>query len=278
LWRSDDGGQTWRKFFLSLPANPDGLIPSVTALATDPQQPGALYVGTAGQGVYRFDVGADGQGYSLVGDVSLYNAHIKGLVVGSDSRVYALTNKGLFANTGASWTELETLPEAAVSLAVAPADPQILYAGTPSSGVYRSGDGGQSWVVPGVALRVSALTVDEQNPERVVVATAYGLGSQLAGGSVYESLDGGAQWHKLGETEAVVEKLNINGGTVYAATGKGLMQYGEPGETRVVIPVPALQPLANPNGLQLAILLLTVVMAGLALVGRTEWLLRRVGA
>jgi hypothetical protein len=98
----------------------------------------------------------------------------------------------------------------------------------------------------------------------------------LAGGSVYESLDGGAQWHKLGETDAVVEKLNINGGTVYAATGKGLTQYGE--ETRAVIPVPALRPLANPSGLQLAILLLTVVMAGLALVGRTEWLLRRVGA
>ncbi|HXV99519.1 MAG TPA: hypothetical protein VEC93_13935 [Anaerolineae bacterium] len=286
LWRSDDGGQTWRKFFLSLPANPDGLIPAVTALATDPQQPGALYVGTAGQGVYRFDVGADGQGYSLVGNVSLYDAHVKDLIVGSDSQVYALTNKGLFANAGASWAKLETLPEAAVSLAVAPADPQILYAGTPSSGVYRSRDGGQSWehvsagldMVPGVALRVTALIVDEQNPERVVVATAYGLGSQLAGGSVYESLDGGAQWHKLGETEAVVEKLNINGGTVYAATGKGLSQYGEPGETRAVIPVPALQPLANPNGLQLAILLLTVVMAGLALVGRTEWLLRRVGA
>lgn len=287
LWRSDDGGQTWRKFFLSLPANPADVIPAVTALATDPQQPEALYVGTAGQGVYRFDVGADGQGYTLVGDVSLYNAHVKGLVVGADSRIYALTNNGLFVNAGADWAKLETLPEAAVSLAVASADPQILYVGAPSSGIYRSRDGGQNWepisagldMAPGAALRVTALAVDEQNPERVVVATAYGLGSQLAGGGVYESLNGGGQWSKLGEAEAVVEKLSINQGTVYAATSKGLTHYGEPlAGTRPVIPVPALQPLANPNGLQLAILFLTVVMAGLALVGRTEWLLRQARA
>jgi photosystem II stability/assembly factor-like uncharacterized protein len=63
LWRSDDGGQTWRKFFLSLPGNVDGLIPAVTALAVDPYQPEALFIGTDGQGVYRFDVGSDGFGY-----------------------------------------------------------------------------------------------------------------------------------------------------------------------------------------------------------------------
>jgi photosystem II stability/assembly factor-like uncharacterized protein len=287
LWRSDNSGQTWRKFYLSLPSNPDGLIPAVTTLATDPSQPEALYVGTAGQGVYRFDVGSDGHGYTLVGDVSLYDAHVKDLVVGSDSRVYALTNQGLFVNSGADWNKLETLPEAAVSLAVAPSNPQIIYAGTPSSGVYRSTDGGESWesinagldMAPGVALRVTGLTVDEQNPQRVVVATAYSLGSQLAGGGVYESNDGGSQWLKLGETEQVVEKLSLNQGVVQAATSKGLIHYGEPaGESRPVIPVPALQPLANPTASQVTILILTVVLAGLVLVGRVEWLMRRVAA
>jgi photosystem II stability/assembly factor-like uncharacterized protein len=286
LWRSDDGGQTWRKFYLSLPTNPDGLIPAVTALATDPQQPGALYVGTAGQGVYRFDVGSDGHGYSLVGNVSLYDAHVKGLEVASDSRVYALTNKGLFVNSGGDWDKLETLPETPVSLAVAPTNAQIIYAGTPSSGVYRSTDGGQSWeslntgldMAPGVALRITAMVVDEQNPERIIVATAYGLGSKVAGGSVYESLNGGRQWAKRGEAEDVVEKLSINRGVVYAATSKGLTPYGQPSENQRVIDIPALQPLTNPNGLQLAILILTLIMAGLVLLGRVEWLRRRARA
>jgi photosystem II stability/assembly factor-like uncharacterized protein len=286
LWRSDDSGQTWRKFYLSLPANPDGLIPAVTALATDPRQPEALYVGTAGQGVYRFDVGSDGQGYTLVGDVSLYNAHVKGLIVDSASRVYALTNQGLFVNAGAKWDKLEALPEVAVSLAVAPSNPQTIYAGAPSSGLYRSDDGGQSWesiragldIAPGVSLRVTALAVDKENPERVAAATAYGLGSRLAGGGVYESLNGGSHWVKLGEADEVVERLNISQGVIFAVTGKGLTRYGEPSiESRPVIPVPALQPLLNPNGLQLAILILTVAMAGLALVGRAEWLRHRLG-
>lgn len=281
LWRSDDGGRTWRKFFLSLPASPDGLIPAVKALAIDLHQPGLLYVGTDGQGVYRFDVGSDGYGYTLVGDVSLYDAHVKGLVVGSDSRVYALTNNGLFVNSGDEWQKLETLPELPVSLAVAPSDPKTLYAGAPSSGLYRSTDGGQSWqavsagldLVPGASLRVTALAVDAENPERVVVATAYGLGSQLAGGGVYESLDGGQQWRKLGQAEHLVNHLNLTNGAVVAATSKGLVTYGEvAAPVSPVIPIPALQPLANPNGLQIGILILTLMMAGLVLVGRFEWL------
>jgi photosystem II stability/assembly factor-like uncharacterized protein len=282
LWRSDDGGRTWRKFFLSLPANPDGVIPAVTALATDSQQPGILYIGTAGQGVYRFDVGPDGQGYTLVGDVSLYNADVKGLVVGPDSLVYALTNTGLFVNSGEKWNKLEAVPEMPITLAVAPWNPKTLYAGTPSSGVYRSTDGGQSWesisagldMAPGAALRVTALAVDNESPDRLIVATAYGLGSQLAGGGIYESFDGGGQWRKLGEVEDVVKKLTLDGRSVYAATAKGLARYGDAGEVTdpVVMPLPVLQPLANPNGLQVGILILTVIMAGLTLVGRADWL------
>jgi photosystem II stability/assembly factor-like uncharacterized protein len=283
LWRSDDGGQTWRKFFLSLPANPDGLIPAVSALVTDPKQPGALYVGTDGQGVYRFDVGTDGQGYTLVGDVSLHDAHVKGLAIDAHSQVYALTNNGLFVNSGGPWKKIDTLPEMPISLAVAPSNPEILYAGTPSSGVYRSADGGQTWqsinagldMAPGVALRITSLVVDDQNSDRVVVATAYGLGSQLAGGGVYESLNGGAQWTQLGQASEVIGKLTLKAGTVYAATSKGLIRYGESLETaNPVIPIPALQPLANPSGLQITILILTMLLAGLALVGRLEWLRR----
>ncbi len=286
LWRSEDGGETWRRFYLSLPTSPDGLIPAVTTLATDVHQSEVLYVGTAGQGVYRFDVGANGQGYTLVGDVSLYDAHVKGLVIDPNSRVYALTNNGLFVNAGGDWDKLESLPEVAVSLAVAPSDTRTLYAGTPSSGAYRSTDGGQSWesvssgldMAPGVSLRVTALAVDDNNPEHVAVATAYGLGSQLAGGAVYQSFDGGAAWTKLGDAQEVVEKLSLSNSVVYAATSKGLTHYGESSiENQPVIAVPELQPLLNPNGLQVAILFLTLVMAGLALVGRAEWLWHRVG-
>jgi photosystem II stability/assembly factor-like uncharacterized protein len=284
LWRSDDGGRTWRKFFLSLPANPDGLIPAVTALATDPHQPGALYVGTAGHGVYRFDVGADGQGYTLVGNVSLHDAHVKGLVINPDSQVYALTNNGLFVNSGGDWRLVET-PSLAINLAVAATDSRTLYAGTPSGGVFRSTDGGQRWtavnaglgLVPGMSLRITALVVDEQNPQHIVVATAYGLGSQLAPGAVYQSHNDGEEWLKLGDLPQLAEKLTLNDKAIYAATAKGLFKYGESAlMIEPVMAIPALQALAQPTGLQLTILAVTIALAGLVLLGRVEWLRRQV--
>jgi photosystem II stability/assembly factor-like uncharacterized protein len=278
LWRSVNGGQTWRSFTLGLPADAYGMIPTVTALAVDPNQPEVLYVGTDGQGVYRFDEGR--HGYELIGGVSLYNAHVNGLVVGPDGQVYALTSDGLFVSDGQAWQKLESLPELAVSLAVAPGDPQTLYAGSASTGAYRATDGGQTWeqistgldMIPGVALRVTALAADEQDPHHVVAATAYGVGSKIAPGGIYESTNAGLNWIKLGDANGVVMNLTFNQGLVYAATTQGLARYGEPAVTSPVISLPDLRALANPTGVQVLILVLTVALAGLALVGRKEWM------
>jgi photosystem II stability/assembly factor-like uncharacterized protein len=277
LWRSDNGGQTWRSFSLGLPADPYGMIPTVTSLAVDANQPGVLYVGTDGQGVYRFDEGRNG--YQLIGGISLYNAYVNGLVVGPDARVYALTNDGLFVTDGLDWQKVETLPELAVSLAVAPTDPRTLYAGGASSGAFRATDGGQTWqsvnggldMIPGTALRITALDVDEQDPNHVVAATAFGIGSQLARGGIYESTDAGLNWSKLAEADGIVRSLTLNQGMVYAATENGLASYGEAKASAPVIPWPDLRPLTNPTGIQMFILLLTIALAAIALVGRKEW-------
>ena len=277
LWRSDNGGQTWRRFVLSLPANPYGLIPSVTALAVDPDQPNLLYVGTDGQGVYQFDEGRNS--YQLVGGVALYNVHVTGLVVGSDNRLYALTTDGLYTTRGYAWEKIATLPELAVSLAVAPSDPQTLYAGGASTGAFRATDGGKTWepvsngleMVPGAALRVVALAVDEQNSNHVVAATAYGIGSDLARGAIYESTNAGRTWAKLADANGLVVGLTFNQGMVYAATANGLARYGKPAQTGTAVALPDLRPLANPTGVQVLILVLTIALGGLVLLGRTEW-------
>jgi photosystem II stability/assembly factor-like uncharacterized protein len=277
LWRSVNGGQTWRSFTLDLPSDAYGMVPTVTSLAVDPNQPGVLYVGTDGQGVYRFDDGRSS--YELVGGASLHNAHVKGLVVSPDSRMYALTDEGLFVTYGSSWQRLESLPELAVSLAVAPQDSQVLYAGGSSMGIYRSTDSGQNWqpvssgleVIPGVALRVTALAVEERDPNHVVAATAYGVGSRLAHGGIYESSDAGLSWTRLGEADGIVNSLTFNQGLVYAATANGLARYETQTTSSPAVFLPDLSLLANPNGVQVLILVLTAALAGLALLGRGEW-------
>ncbi|MEJ2557550.1 MAG: hypothetical protein P8186_15250 [Anaerolineae bacterium] len=280
LWFSENGGVTWHKFPLGLPVTPEGMIPGVTSLAVDPHRPQVLYIGTDDHGVYRFDVERDSYGYELIGGVSLYTAHVNGLVVGADSRLYALTNAGLYATSGSTWQRLSLPEQAVVSLAVAPDDPQRLYAGGASTGLYRSADGGQTWervdngmdMIPGVALRVTALTVDEQNPQRVVAAAAYGVGDRLTPGSVYESRDAGSSWHKLAEADGVITQLIISQGVIHVATAKGLVRFGEH-----TLPAPVFlrhvsSLLSRPNGIQTLILLLSAGRAGLALVGRLEWL------
>jgi photosystem II stability/assembly factor-like uncharacterized protein len=240
LWRSDDGGQTWHRFTMILPANPYGQLPAVNALAVDPNQPGVLYVGTAGHGVYRIEDDNGRNSYKLVGGISLYDAHVNSVVVGPDSRLYALTSDGLFVTNGDVWQKL-SLPELAVSLAMAPDDPQTFYAGGVSTGAYRTTDGGQTWqpisngleIIPGAALRVTALAVDEQNPNHVVAATAYSLGGvavQLVPWGIYESRDAGRSWTKLAQADEVVMQLTINRGVISAATANGLERYGEPSE------------------------------------------------
>jgi carbohydrate-binding DOMON domain-containing protein len=126
-----------------------------------------------------------------------------------------------------------------------------------------------------VILRISALTIDEANPQHLALATAYGVGSEVAGGSVYESTDAGQSWTKLADTPTVVNTLNISGGGVYAATEQGLVQYREPTIGTASSPLNRLRSLADPSGIQVLILALTIILAGLILIGRIEWVLGR---
>lgn len=283
LWRSDDGGRTWLPFPFNLPATSDEMVPAVTALAVDARYPHLLYIGTDGQGVYRFD--GERNSYQPVGGFSLAGAYVKSLTLADDGQLYAITNAGLFVNQGADWQLLAT-PDVPVSLALAPRGRQVMYLGTASTGLYRSTDAGRSWepvntgldMVPGAALRVTAVTVDRQDAGRVVAATAYGLGGRLAPGGVFETWNAGETWTKLADSAALVTQLTLEAGTIYAATSQGLVQYGRLAARPVSVGgLPGLQTLASPNGLQVLILLGTLILAGLILVGRREWLARRAG-
>jgi photosystem II stability/assembly factor-like uncharacterized protein len=283
LWFSDNAGQTWRQFSIGLPVSPEGLVPGVTALAVDQNQPNVLYVGTDGHGVYRFTVEPGDYGYELVGGISLVTAHVNGLVVGPDSAVYALTNDGLFFTDGRAWQSINPPEKSVVSLAVAPDDPRRLFAGTASTGLYRSTDGGRTWeqamqglyMIPGVPLRITAVAVDQQNPYRVVAAAAYGVGSQITNESIYESRDAGYTWRRLAGTNSLVTQLTANQGVVYAATAGGLARYGQTPAPTAESWFLAARSLAHPSGVQILVLALTAILAGLVLIGRLEWIAGR---
>ena len=92
------------------------------------------------------------------------------------------------------------------AIAVAPSDPQIIYAGTGEStirgnvshgdGVYKSSDGGRSWQHIGLreTRHIGKIAVHPTDPNTLYVAAFGRAFGQSAERGVYRSQDGGASW------------------------------------------------------------------------------------
>jgi len=155
VYRSTDAGVSWTDSSLGLPVE-------VLSLGIAPSDPTRLYAGVYNDGVYRStDSG------------------------GNWSRVSAgLPGNGLYSCDGIPATD------SVVTLAVDPANPMLVYAGTGSSGPYKSTDGGTSWFPAntGVACCASqsqVIAIDSTNPLRLWLT----MSSRL-----YSSVDGAATW------------------------------------------------------------------------------------
>lgn len=251
LFVSHNGGQDWTRTPLLLPANPEGRIPTVLSLAADPRDAGTIYVGTDGQGLYKLS----DRGTTLTALGSDFSrARVEQVVVSpSDTQqVFAVTTNGLFEsrNGGDAWSRVQSLPEKAVTLAVAPSNNRILYVGTVSMGAYRSDNGGETWkpigtglgLVPGAVVSVRNIEVDAQNPDHVYAMPSYifsGTDAVETPLGVYESRDGGQAWTQVKTGEAVgqvnaVAVAPATNGNVYLATDRGVVLANkEAGNTSV---------------------------------------------
>jgi photosystem II stability/assembly factor-like uncharacterized protein len=149
------------------------------------------------------------------------------------------------------------------ALAVAPSDPNVVYAGTgeacirsnvaPGDGVYRTTDAGRSWRHLGLAAtrHISRVRVDPADPDRVYVAAfghAFGPNDERG---VYRSTDGGRAWerilHRDGDTGAADLAVDPHNPRVLYASmwrarrwpwtlesggpGSGLWRSGDGGDT-----------------------------------------------
>jgi photosystem II stability/assembly factor-like uncharacterized protein len=129
-------------------------------LAIDPGNPQTLYAGIAGDGICK----------STNGGAS-----------------WAASSSGLPSR------DVMSLPlRDVMSLALDPGNPQTLYVGVRSGGVYKSSDGGANWADFSTGLPISpysdvvSLAIDPGNPQTLYAGTA--------GGGVWKSSDGGANW------------------------------------------------------------------------------------
>jgi photosystem II stability/assembly factor-like uncharacterized protein len=137
LWRSSDGGVSWR---------PAGLHSHILSLALTPS---ALYAGTSSGGVYR----SDDRGLTWrAASEGLTGFSVSELAVDPTTpmTLYAATDNGVHKSDdgGATWRAVGLPGQLVRALAVIPTTPTTLYAGVSygdEPGVYKSTDGGETW-------------------------------------------------------------------------------------------------------------------------------------
>jgi photosystem II stability/assembly factor-like uncharacterized protein len=166
VFRSDDGGQTWRMLHGSLPARDSNY--QVRGLVVDPHNADMILIATD-EGLYRSTDGGT---------------------------TWRKTLDAYFMGNGPDrW--------AGVLLARHPTNPDVLTVATESTGVFRSADNGLTWKKLGLeGLHPTDLRYDRANPDRLwLCALPYhdgtnGKTAALTSG-FYRSEDGGTTWAKL---------------------------------------------------------------------------------
>ncbi len=177
IWKTSDGGNTWRPIFDDQP------VSSIGALATAPSDPNVVWAGT-GEPFLR--------------------SHIS-------------IGWGVFKSTdaGKTWGRMGLDDTGRISrILIHPTNPDIVYIAAlghaygpqPDRGVFRSADGGRHWekvLFVNDSTGASDLVMDASNPRILyagmwqVQVNTWGRYSGGAGSGIWKSEDGGTTWKRL---------------------------------------------------------------------------------
>jgi hypothetical protein len=136
LYKSTNGGASWTPSNNGFPDNRE-----ILSLAIDPATPSTLYAGI-------HYPGCDEEGHNCYEHWSVYKS---------------VTGGGTWSGSGAGLPDVAT-----VALVIDPAAPSTLYAGTYNSGIYKSDNGGGSWIAAGLnSSKLQALAIDPTTPSTV---------------------------------------------------------------------------------------------------------------
>nr|WP_316640529.1 hypothetical protein [uncultured Roseateles sp.] len=154
------------------------------------------------------------------GDVGIQNAFVGALATLNGPQGWRLlggTDLGLYAlDSGQPWKSVLKRNEAVFDLQTRG---QTAYAGAETTGVWKSGDGGDSWALASQGLvptRINGFSRTVEDKPTLLVASASGL---------YRSIDDGAQWLpvKLPMVQTVLSVAAdpVRGPIVYIGSGAG---------------------------------------------------------
>ncbi len=211
LYESTDKGDSWTKLDSTIRS-----IPMKTIMVTDTM----LFAGSVNQGVYRsLDMG---KSWSPV-NTGLGNLSIQSLMTIGD-KIYAGTSQGLFSSTnnGNDWISAGG-SLIGKDITYLTGKGTTIFAGTQNSGLYRSIDNGNTWIL------LSSL------PQELITSLGFNKKYVLAGTSdnLYMSSNNGDTWSKAnpsssnGHTSSIYMNDSIivssNKGVVFLSAGDSIL-------------------------------------------------------
>jgi photosystem II stability/assembly factor-like uncharacterized protein len=214
-------GMRWRSIG---PANMTGRVTDIEGLPTPSR---TFYVVSAAGGIFKttnagttFKALFQHEAVASLGDLAIAPSDSMTLYLGTgeeDSRNSISPGAGLFKSTdgGESWRLMGLERTQAIGrVVVHPSNPNVVYVAAlgaiwstnPERGLYKSTDGGQTWVLSKfISDRAGFIDVamDPSNPEHLLAASwerirgPYSLQSGGPGSALWRTRDGGATWTKV---------------------------------------------------------------------------------
>ncbi|HWM92016.1 MAG TPA: hypothetical protein VN493_14730 [Thermoanaerobaculia bacterium] len=241
VFKSADGGGTWQS------TNRGFTTATLSVLLSTGGKRGAIYAAPRGEPLMRTRNGGLAWVDLGIGPVTALAAdpsspqHLFASPVpewGRRPRVYESHDQG------GTWSPLGSLPfyETITRLAVNPANPKVVYAGTSFTGIYKSTNGGRTWSKASRGLPfpppcdrsfcseepVAAIEIDPRDPRLLYAVFNY---------QVVRSTDGGKSWDLAMEGldgEIYVETLILDPerpNVLYIGTREGVFKSTDRGDT-----------------------------------------------
>jgi len=217
VWKTTDGGASWT------PLTDHACSLAMGALAIDPVDPQIVYAGTGEQhfssdsyygcGVLRSTDG--GATWAQLGgsifQTSTGGARISRIVIDprtagtvATTRLFVASDFGLYRSVNGAGSFTQVLGGTATDIVMHPTNPDTLYAAVRGVGIYKSVDGGATWVAANngfsTSIRRVNLAIAPSAPATLYASAENNSNGNLAG--IWRTTDGATSWTQLAASGA----------------------------------------------------------------------------